>query len=335
MRSVRLFPVVCGVALGLQTVFGTGAAFAKTAENSLAGDRAALQRAGVRINQETGVPLTNDFALGPGRTVLELAPGEERTVEMQVTSRTSGMHDYTFETEDFAADPTGGSATTLFGPQQGPFPASTWIHPAVPSLRLTHGEQAFVPVTVSVPKTAEPGDHYAALLLKRGLNPNEETSKGFSIVSRVGVLFLITVKGPVVQDAKLVSFASRAPLYWFYPAYLDLTAKNDGTVYAVPTGVIQIRNILGFEVDQIPVKDWFVLRGSSRTLSFDWRPRFALGYYTAAAKLTVFGKDAQMLQTSFWVIPALPVLIVLFAIFLVSFFVQFFFSRFEITRRGK
>ncbi len=297
-------------------------------------DRAMLAKAGVRINEEAGVAVMNDFALGPGRTAISLSPGEQQTVEVQVSSRTPGLHSYLFQEEDFSADPRGGDSTTLYGVEKGPFPASTWVHPAVPSLQLTHGEQAYVPVTISVPKNAEPGDHYAALLLKRALTPAEESTKGFSIISRVGILFLITVKGPVTQNASLTSLRSRAPIYWFYPAFLELTARNDGTVYATPTGVIQIHNILGFVVDEIPVNDWFILRNSSRTIVFDWRPRFALGRYTAVAKIQMYGTDTVALQTSFWVIPALPVLIVLFAIFLVSFLVQFFFSRFEIKKKG-
>lgn len=292
------------------------------------------QRAGVRFTQEPAVPHAGDFAMGPAKFRLSLAPGEEQTVEVQVTSRTDGEHLYSFETEDFAAAIEENESTRLFGAVAGPFSARGWVRAAVPSLELTHGERAYVPVTIRIPEDAEPGDHYAALLLKRALEPHETTDKGFNVISRVGILFLITVEGPAIQDTELLSLSSRKKLYWFYPAMLDLRARNKGTVYAAPFGTIKIRNILGFQVDEIPVTDWTVLRDSTRSIAFEWRPRFALGRYKAETDLEIFGKKPVPMTATFWMIPVLPVLIALFVIFLVSFIVQYFFSRFEIRKKS-
>ena len=138
-----------------------------------------------------------------------------------------------------------------------------------------------------------------------------------------------------MKKTELLSIRSRQKLYWFFPAYLKLNARNEGTVFANPQGVIEIRNILGLVVDEIPVKDWFVLRNASRAITYKWQPRFALGRYTATAKLTAYGEDLPPMRAAFWVFPALPVLIAIFTIFLVSFLVQFFFSRFEIKSKSK
>ena len=48
-----------------------------------------------------------------------------------------------------------------------------------------------------------------------------------------------------------------------------------------------------------------------------------------------YNSPMEAVVTSFWVIPLLPVLVILFLIFLVSFIVQYFFSRFEIRRKGE
>ena len=173
-----------------------------------------------------------------------------------------------------------------------------------------------------------PRDRDAALVVQRDQTEEEKKAPGFQIIARVASLMLITVPGTVVQKGSLTSLRASAPVYFSYPVQLVLEGKNEGTVHFSPSGTIRIRNILGLVVDELPVQGWIILRHAVNTVTFDWKPRFALGRYTAAAEVTVLGQT-QTLTTSFWVIPALPVLLALLAIFLVSFLVQYFFSRFE------
>jgi hypothetical protein len=335
MRSHFFLRATAVVALS-STLFSSAAVAAPVSGSvASASTTQLMQKAGVQINTEPSTPFSNDFDMGPTRFTLELAPGEETTIQVQITSRMSARRGFTFESEDFQPGTTESQAADLLGPQRGPYTARDWIHAAVPSLELDHGQRAFVPVTVTVPKDADPGDHYAALLLRRTPIASEKTDKGFEVISRVGALFLITVKGPVIRKTSIMSLTTRHKLYWAFPSYLNLRVKNEGTVYAMPEGVIQIRNILGFVVDEIPLKDWPVLRNSERGITLSWNPHFALGYYTARTKLTIYGETVPVVMTGFWMLPALPILLALFAIFLVSFLVQFFFSRFEISKKKK
>jgi hypothetical protein len=330
MTSIRIVRATATVALSsLLLVTSVSAASSVPSAST----QELMRRAGVMINTEPNTPFANDFDIGPTRFTVELAPGEERTMQVQITSRMKDERAFSFETEDFKPGTTESQAADLMGAQMGPYSARDWLHPAVSTLQLSHGQRAFVPVTITVPKDADPGDHYAALLLRRTPVDSEKTDKGFEVISRVGALFLITVKGPVVQKSDIVSLTSRHLLYWSFPAFLNLRAKNEGTVYAMTDGTVQIRNILGLLVDEIPVTDWPILRGSERSITLTWHPRFALGYYTARTNLTMYGQKTATVMTGFWMLPALPLLLALLVIFLVSFLVQFFFSRFEISRR--
>lgn len=286
----------------------------------------------VQVQQLPGVEVRNDFQLGPTRFQVSLEPGAERRLEVEVTNRMGRTATFTFETEDFAAGDNASDSTKLFGLVDGPYSARRWLNPAVTSIELRHGERAYIPVMVRVPRDASVGDHYAALLLKRDLEPGEGTG-GVSVISRVGALFLITVEGDVVEDGHLVKLDSLKKIYWRLPVQLQMDARNDGTVHMEPQGNVAIRNLFGLTVDEVPFQNWFVLRNSSRSVTLTWKPSFALGYYTAETNATIYGKQAEVLKTGFFVIPALPVLLVLLAIFLVSFLVQFFFSRFEIKRK--
>lgn len=287
----------------------------------------------VRINVQNDMPAIGDFMVGPARVLLSIAPGEERTVEIQLTNREGQPATFELSKEDFAADPEHEGTPTFFESSiPGPYPARSWITPEVNSITLRHAERAFINVTVRVPADAEPGDHQAALIFTRDVE--NQPAGGFSIVSRVAALFIITVEGDVVQEGYIDRLSAHSYLNWFFPVRLDLSARNLGTVYMSPTGTIDIRNIFGIVVDQIPVTSWVILRDSARTLTFDWRPRFALGYYRAVTDLNVYNdRKLEPVSTSFWVIPLLPVLLLLFFIFLVSFVVQYFSSRFEIRRK--
>lgn len=287
----------------------------------------------VRVNMQNGMPVVGDFIIGPSRVLLSIPPGGERTVELQLTNRQGRRAAFDLTAEDFAADPDR-EGTPMFYERslQGPYPAREWIEPEVDRLELEHGERAFIRVTIRVPESAEAGDHQAALIVTRDVK--SQPSGGFTIVSRVAALFIITVEGDVVQEGYVDKLDVEHFLNWFFPVTLRLAARNLGTTHMAPTGTVELRNVFGIVVDEIPVRDWVVLRGSSRTRAMPWHPKFALGYYRASTDLAIFdGRALEPVSTSFWVIPIVPVLILLTLIFLVSYLVQYFFSRFEIKKK--
>lgn len=284
------------------------------------------------VSQQAGVEVRGDFQVGPTRFVIELDPGEEKTVEVQLTSREGEPRFYTLSVEDFSVSDDGTDNIQFFGINDGPFSARAWVKPGVPDLSLKHGERAFIPVTVSVPRNASVGDHYSVVLFQR--EPKGETQGGFNLISRVGALLLITVKGDVLREGMLQQFLVRKRIYWSLPAQFAVQYRNTGTVHLVPTGHIDIRNLFGITVDDISVQDWYVLRNSTRRRDIVWQPKFALGRYTATLTLNSPGQSSETVETvSFWIIPALPVLIALIAIFAVSFLVQAFLSHFEVRRK--
>lgn len=282
------------------------------------------------VAQQNDVPVRNDFQVGPTRFVMELAPGEEQTIKIEILSRGGDEYSYSLSVEDFSSDEKGDDIA-MYGGKDGPFSSRSWVQPGVRQINLKHGERATIPITVRVPTNAAVGDHYSTVLFQRdpkGVQP------GFNIVARVGVLLLITVKGQVIREGELQSFQSASPLYWWLPSSLSLRYKNTGTVHLIPTGKVEIRNIFGILVDEIPVRDWYVLRSSTRSRLITWHPPFALGYYKATLSVNANANhETEMLTTTFWVIPAVPVALVLLGIFIVSLLVQLFFNRFEIRKK--
>ncbi len=287
----------------------------------------------LRVNMQSDTPEIGDFILGPARVFLTIPPGEERTVEIQITNRAGRLSEFTLETEDFDSDAEREGTPVFFASDlQGSYPARAWIIPEVNSMELNHSERAFLRVTVKVPADADAGDHQAALIVTR--ETETDSTGGFKIVSRVASLFIITVPGDIVQEGVVDELYPESYVNWLLPVSLWLTAKNTGTVHIAPVGTIDIRNVFGIIVDEVPVKDWYILRGSMRKRAFEWRPVFALGYYKATTDLVAYdGRPLPPSSAGFWVIPLLPVLLLLLSIFVVSFLVQSFSSRFEVRRK--
>lgn len=287
----------------------------------------------LQITAIPDIPVMNDFQLGPTRFELQMSPGEERTIEVMIVSRMGRNGSYQFELEDFGPSENESDQTKLYGDKVGPYSAKSWLTPQVTSVTLQHGDRIYVPVTVRVPLDADPGDHYAAILVRRDPTSEDKTGGGLSVISRVGSLFLITVKGDVVKKGELLSIATAKNLYFNLSVPFSLRAKNEGTIRLYPEGSIRIKNLLGVTVDEIPVQDWILLRNSTRSVQLNWEPRFALGRYTATTDVTFSDEPTTSYSVSFWVIPLLPVLGILIAIFIVSYLVQYFFSRFELKKK--
>lgn len=323
MRTVSSVILVAGLSVAL---FSSGIIAEAAADTPL---RTSQQ---ITINQQSDVEVRGDFQVGPTRYVLEMNPGEERSVELSVMSREGEQRSYAIFIEDFSVISQDNDELQFYGKGTGPFSAKPWVTPAGSTFTLQHGERATIPVRVSVPKNAAVGDHYSVAFFER--EDNDLSKGGFAMVPRVGALLLITVKGDVVRQGTLQKFTSASPLYWALPAQFVIQYKNSGTVHMVPTGMIEIRNLFGITVDEIPVRDWYVLRNSTRRRHVLWQPHFALGYYTATLNINAQGQDvATPLIVKFWVIPTIPVLLSLLVIFAVSFLVQMFFGRFELKRK--
>jgi hypothetical protein len=280
----------------------------------------------------TPVPVTGDFSVSPTRLIQKALPGETIKSTISVFNRQGKTVTYELHRQDFAPDAQTDDIN-LFKDKDGPFSSRSWFT-TVKEFTVSHGERAFVPVTITIPKNASVGDHYTALMIQEKELPG---GAGINIVSQVGILFLITADGNTVKEGMLEKFFATLPIYWSRIATFGVKYKNTGTVHLAPEGMIRVQNIFGVTVDQIPFRDWYIYRGSFRTREITWSPRFALGRYTANIEL----KDAAHLNepitasVSFWILPIIPLLIVLGTVFLLSLLVQIILSRFEIRKKDE
>lgn len=257
----------------------------------------------VDIEELENVPVKNDFSLGPTRLSYSINPGDKVEAVLQITSRIEGDTKFVVGIEDFISSEDPSKYTIFLGEEKSQFSSKEWFKPELSEFTLKHGQRLHLPITIQVPKDAEPGDHYSAVFVQTSTKHNNES--GISLSSRVGALFLLRIEGKAKTEGNLISFTSDKPFYLEGPIKFALNFQNNGNVHLTPFGKIEIANVLGKTVAQIEVHDWVVLRDSQRAQIASWAPsRLSLGRYTAKVQIQRgYDNLIDTKEIAFYVIP--------------------------------
>ncbi len=282
-----------------------------------------------------------DFVLGPGKTELLMEPGEKATRELYISNRLGKKMKFKIEIEDFMGSMNPETTIVLLGEERGPYPLKDYIKPELDEFVLEHGERIKMEVEISVPEDAEPGGKYGSLLVKSvppGPDLKEEKEKavpGVKIISRLGTLFFVRVKGEVEEEGFLKSFTTSKEFYEEGPIPFELLFENRGSIHLTPYGEIEIENLLGKKVDKIALDAWFAMPGSLRSRKVEWQRKLLFGKYTATARVNRgYGEVLDDKTITFWVIPWRIILAGIAALVLIILFLRWIFGHFEIRRKA-
>jgi hypothetical protein len=266
-----------------------------------------------------------DFVLGPGKTELFMNPGETYTKELMITNRLGRTMEFNVIIEDFKGSKNPEEAVNLLGDERGPFSLRDFIRPEISKFTLKHNERIILPTVVAIPAGSEPGGLYASVLVvtnpPEGELTEEDNNKGKTkLISRLGTLFFIRVKGEAKEEGVLKNFKVKDDKVFFEkaPVTMELLFENTGSVHLMPYGSVEIKNVLGQKIDEINVDPWFIMPGSLRSRTIEWSGKKMLfGRYTADLVVNRGYKDILDKRTvSFWIIPWKVVLAILFLLFL-------------------
>lgn len=281
-----------------------------------------------------------DFVVGPGKMDVELHPGESKTVELTLANRMGDEREFEIHVEDMKGSEDPAQAVVLLGGEKGPYSLRDYFSFPEQTFTLPHATKARIPVTITIPKDAEPGGFYGSVLLtttsKKVTGPNGEVVGGAAVISRIGVLFFVTVPGATKQEGVLESFATKAHQMFFTGGDITFQAlfRNTGDLHMKPSGQIKITNMLGTPIETIAVDSWFSLPHSLRLREVVWQRTGLIGRYTAELTLNRGYNDLRdTMKTTFWVIPLLPAAIVLVSIFIIFFVIRYLVTHVEIRRK--
>lgn len=294
------------------------------------------------IEKLPNIAVSGDFFVGPTENELFLDPGQRAIRQLTITSRLGREMKFIVSAEDFTGSKTGETATVLLGEEKGPYTLKDYLKPEITEFTLQHGEKMVLPIEIVIPEGAEPGGRYGAVLISAIPASAEleagagEAAAGIKVRARVASLYLVRVKGDVRENGflKEIKMAESKKFYEKGPFSFQLAFENQGNVHLVPYGVVEIKNLLGRTVEEIELTPWFAMPESLRLRTVKWDRVFALGRYTALAKVNRGYQDIiDEKSVTFWVLPWKIVGPALLIFVLIVLILGYVFTHFEIRRK--
>jgi membrane protein implicated in regulation of membrane protease activity len=278
--------------------------------------------------QEGGLSIT----ITPPLVQLSIGPGETWSSSLKVVN--NNTYDVTYYTQVVDMQPDGEDGQSKFVPMideaQDPtyqsYALAQWIQMSPGPTLIKAGESANLPYTVSIPADAEPGGHYAAILV--GTQPGTIAQAGSvaEVSSYVSSLIFVNIKGDVVESGRIREFSTSKSLYQTPDVDFTVRFENTGNTHVHPQGEVTIYNMWGKERGQVLINNedanfGDVLPASIRRFQFSWsgdQDIFDIGPYSAIVTLNYGddGKQSVTATTYFWIVPIVPVSIALGSIIL-------------------
>lgn len=255
---------------------------------------------------------------------LAIAPGESWSSALKIVNNNSADLMYYARVLDFTANGEDGSSKyspMVNAPRDSAeraFALSSWITLPQTSVLVERGASRELPFTVDIPLNAEPGGHYAAILV--GTDPGEGGGEGsaLKVSSFVSSLLFVKIRGEEIESGRIREFSTKASLYQSPRADFTLRFENTGNVHVQPQGDITIYNMWGKERGKVLINQESnfgnVLPKSIRRFQFSWEGEkqfFEVGPYRSVVTLAYgdSGKKNLTATTYFWIVPIVPVAI--------------------------
>ena len=216
------------------------------------------------------VMATPVFALtiSPVKLDLQGNPGQIISGEIQLFNEQAETKTFYSSFENFEA--SGETGAPHFIGNQGDL--ATWITTET-QVTLNPGEQKKFPFSVTIPKDAEPGGHFAAIFWGTQ-QPSDKGGGQVSVGGKLGILVLLSVSGGDHEGGGLLDFGTKGNARFFdsLPVSFVYRIHNTGVDRIVPDGTIAIRNffiIPSMNLSANPKKS-SALPGSTRKFEAIW-----------------------------------------------------------------
>ena len=215
------------------------------------------------VPEATPQPSGNGISLAPARFELEMLPGSETTVVVNLdykgTAENSQPVRIVASLNDWTIDRDGQvqfeKASTL------PNSASSWLIYSPAETTVTPGNLHAIRVTISVPKDATPGDHLTALIIEQrpeSLKLNENRRQ-MVIRYRMGAVFYIKVP-QLRRRGSLESLRAEAK---GDQVIVTPLLKNDGNSVIRPLTSLKVTDSSGVAIAELPLKESLPLLGGA------------------------------------------------------------------------
>lgn len=211
-------------------------------------------------------PSGNGISLAPARFELEMSPGSETTVVVNLDYHTSRPNASPFRLVASLNDWDINQQGDLGFYRAGTLPnsAAPWMIYSPAEVTVEPGQVHSVRVTISVPKDAAPGDHLAALVVEQRPDAIKHARYARQMVMRfrMAAIFYITVPR-ATRRASLTNLRATTDARG---VVVTPTLTNEGNSVVRPVSSVKILDAAGRPVAELPESETLPLLGGA-TLS--------------------------------------------------------------------
>ena len=239
-----------------------------------------------------------------------MIPGETWVSTIKLVNNNKEKLTLYTEIQDFRSSPEGGVELIPIEESEGDGNQSGFLRQWMQIKKGPFVVEPFasieIPFEIKVPEVAEPGGHYAAILV--GTKPSGKVEgSGLSISSMISSLVLISIAGDVVEEGRIREFSTDKTYYKNPEINFKLRFENTGNVHLQPRGNITIKDMFGNEKGIIDInKDTAygnVLPKSITSWDFFWEGEsglFKMGKYNAVLNLYYGEQSAEVDTRTFY-----------------------------------
>lgn len=231
--------------------------------------------------EATPQPASTGISLAPARLELEMQPGSETTVVVNLDYHTSAENSQPVRIvaslNDWTIDRNG--QVQFERPNTLPNSASSWLIYSPAETTVTPGNLHAIRVTISVPKDATPGDHLTALIVEQRPDNIKLNQNRRQMVIRYRMAAVFYIKVPHLRrQGSLESL--RAEVNADQVVVTPLL-KNTGNSVIRPLTSLKVTDSSGVSVAELPQKESLPLLGGAELVQpLVIESRLAPGTYT-------------------------------------------------------
>ena len=214
----------------------------------------------------TTQPTGNGISLAPARIELEMQPGSETTVvvnlDYHATNENSQPVRIVASLNDWTIDREG--QVSLERANTLPNSASSWLIYSPAETTVVPGNLHAIRVTISVPKDATPGDHLTSLIVEQRPDNLKLNQNRRQVVIRYRMAAVFYIKVP--QLRRQGSLESLRAVANAEQVVVTPLLKNSGNSVIRPLTSVKVTDSAGVSVAELPQKESLPLLGGAELM---------------------------------------------------------------------
>lgn len=271
----------------------------------------------VGVDAESG----RSFSVSPPTFDLDASHGEKIKNTIKLENISDKDLKFSTKVQNFVA--YGDEGQVSLTDDDSTYSITKWIKLDKVEFIIPAKETYLFDFTISIPKNAEAGSHFGAIVFSNE-GDSVESGSGANIIQEIGTLVLLKVPGEVNTSAELVSFQPSEMFFKDTNIKLDALVANTGNVHYKMNTYINVYSIFGKKLETIEGPSNNILPGNQRQFNteFEWK---RVGIYRSEAIMS-YADNTKFIQGETYFISlnfAITIPVLLIILFLIGAFIVY------------